>query len=88
MPKSGFQANLRRAQTSNEPTQGELELPEAAALVFLGDDPATGGQKVNSMKSLGSFTAEYFDKRSQAKYVSFFACLQSIGTRCADAEPT
>jgi hypothetical protein len=43
-------------------------MPEAAALVFSDDDAATAGNK-----GLGSITAEYFDKRSQAKYVSVCA---------------
>ena len=64
MLNSGFE----RKGISSDTTHGELEMPEAAALVFPdGDTPAAGN------KSLGSLTAEYFDKRSQAKYVSVHA---------------
>jgi hypothetical protein len=61
MLNSGFESK----GISSGTTRGELEMPEAAALVFPGDDAATAGNK-----SLRSVTAEYFDKRSQAKYVS------------------
>ena len=61
MLSSGFQ----RKGISSGTTHGELDMLEAAALVFPDDDTATAGNK-----SLGSITAEYFDKRSQAKYVS------------------
>lgn len=64
MLNSGFQ----RKGISSGTTHGELDMPEAAALVFPDDDAATAGNK-----SLGSLTAEYFDKRSQAKYVSIRA---------------
>jgi hypothetical protein len=64
MLNSGFQ----RKGISSGTTHGELEMPEAAALVFSDDDAATAGNK-----GLGSITAEYFDKRSQAKYVSVCA---------------
>ena len=64
MLNSGF----GREGISSGTTHGELEMPEAAPLVFPGDEgPAAGN------KSLGSLTAEYFDKRSQAKYVSIRA---------------
>ena len=61
MLNSGFE----RKGIPGGTTRGELEMPEAAALVFPDDDAATAGNK-----GLGSLTAEYFDKRSQAKYVS------------------
>lgn len=61
MLNSGFQ----RKGISSGTIHGEPDMPEAAALVFPDDDAATAGNK-----SLGSLTAEYFDKHSQAKYVS------------------
>lgn len=70
MLNSGFE----RKGISSGTTHGELDMPEAAALVFPGDDAATAGNK-----SLGSLTAEYFDKRSQAKYVSVRARVRCGG---------
>jgi hypothetical protein len=61
MLNSGFQCK----GISSGTTHGEPEMPEAAELVFPDDDAAAVGNK-----GLGSVTAEYFDKRSQAKYVS------------------
>jgi hypothetical protein len=78
MLNSGFQ----RKGISSGTTHGELDMPEAAALIFPDDDTATAGNK-----SLGSITAEYFDKRSQAKYVSGRARVR-YGSPFADAEPT
>ena len=49
-------------------TNGELQLPEPAALVFPDDEEARHGRK-----SLGSFTADYVDKRSQCEYVGVAA---------------
>jgi hypothetical protein len=64
MLNSGFGRN----GISSGTTHGELEMPETAALVFPDDDAPAAGNK-----SIGSLTAEYFDKRSQAKYVSIRA---------------
>lgn len=44
------------------------QLLEAAALVFPDDDEARHGRK-----SLGSFTTDYFDERSQWEYVGVAA---------------
>jgi len=63
-----------RKEISSGTTHGELDRPEAAALVFPDDDAATTGNK-----SLGSLAAGYFDKRSQAKYVSVRARVRCGG---------
>jgi hypothetical protein len=62
---------------SSGATNGELELPEAAALVFPEDEYEAGDRR----KGLGSFTADYFDKGSQAKYVGLPASAR-YGTSC------
>ena len=70
MLNSGFE----RKGISSDMAHGELDMPEAAALVFPDDDAAAAGNK-----SLGSLTAEYFDKHGQAKYVSVRACVRYGG---------
>ncbi|MCJ1390211.1 hypothetical protein MMC18_003069 [Xylographa bjoerkii] len=52
-------------------TYRELEMPEAAPLVFplLDDAIQTGGaQKPNALKKSHEFLADYYDRRAQAAY--------------------
>lgn len=64
----------RQLGDSNIEMYGELELPEAAPLIFpaldeaaaaMGQDP----QKQNALKKSQKFVADYFDRRSHATYV-------------------
>jgi hypothetical protein len=53
-------------------TDGELEMPEAAPLVFPALDhlraTEDGVKKQNAIKSKGKFISDYFDRRAQASY--------------------
>ncbi|KAI9692940.1 MAG: hypothetical protein M1822_004935 [Bathelium mastoideum] len=61
-----FGMNLR--QTSGT-TQGEIEMPECAPLVFPSIDAAAGDkEKMSKMQRTGNWLNNYFDKQSQAKY--------------------
>ena len=56
-------------------TYGELEMPEAAPLVFPELDAVAAaneadGKKKSGLKEKGAFIATYMDKRAQASYVS------------------
>ena len=60
---------------SSGKTYGELEMPEAAPLVFPELDAIAvrseaDGKKKSSLKEKGAFIATYMDKRAQASYVS------------------
>ncbi len=64
---SGMQRYL---QPSSGTTHGEIELPEAAPLIFpILDAAAPDAQKRNAVERAGHFIAEYYDKRSRASYV-------------------
>jgi hypothetical protein len=72
-PSTGWTKKLR---TSSGTTHGELELPEAAPLIFPAlddvalDDSAEGAKKQSKMKKRGQFVADYFDRRAQAQYAA------------------
>lgn len=61
--------NLRLASGK---TYGELELPEAAPLIFPALDalPDSEKEKQSKMKSTQKFVADYFDRRAQAKFAA------------------
>jgi hypothetical protein len=67
---------LKNMRLSSGKTYGELELPEAAPLIFpalenLADDTSMDAeQKKSKMKSSQKFVADYFDRRAQAKYMA------------------
>ncbi|KAE8449808.1 hypothetical protein EG329_007284 [Mollisiaceae sp. DMI_Dod_QoI] len=67
---------LKNMRLSSGKTYGELELPEAAPLIFpaledLADDASPDAEKKKSkMKSSQKFMADYFDRRAQAKYMA------------------
>lgn len=71
---SAFKSNLRNLRLSSGKTYGELEMPEAAPLIFPALDDlqdstsAASVQKQNKLKSSQKFVADYFDRRAQAKY--------------------
>lgn len=68
-----FGQNMR---LSSGKTYGQLELPEAAPLIFpaldrVADDESTDGiKKQTRMKSSQKFVADYFDRRAQARYAA------------------
>ena len=60
---------------SSGKTYGELEMPEAAPLVFpeldaIAVSSEADGKTKSSLKEKGAFIATYMDKRAQASYVS------------------
>lgn len=71
---SGMKEGLKNLRMSSGKTHGELEMPEAAPLIFpaldaLADSTSPEGvQKQNKLKSRQKFVADYFDRRAQAKY--------------------
>ncbi|TVY13107.1 hypothetical protein LARI1_G008983 [Lachnellula arida] len=64
---SSFFSKLR---VSSGKTHGELELPQAAPLIFPALDAAAeeGARKKNRMKETSKFVADYMDRRAQATY--------------------
>lgn len=66
---------MRNLRGSSGKTYGEIELPEAAPLVFpaldrlANDNTEAGEQKKSSMKSAGQFCADYMDRRAQGRYL-------------------
>ena len=81
---SSLQKNLKGIRLTSGKTYGEIELPEAAELVFPDLDRAVetelnpnskgkGAAKTgftDKMKGAGDFVQDYLDRRAQAKYVS------------------
>jgi hypothetical protein len=65
---------FKNLRLSSGKTYGELELPEAAPLIFpalesIASDPTEEGiKKQNKLKSSHKFVADYFDRRAQAQY--------------------
>ena len=69
----GNHSRRRNLRGNDGVTYGDLEMPEAAPLVFPQlDDVATAGEgeKASRLKRTGKFVADYYDRRAQAKYVS------------------
>ena len=63
-----FGMNMRQ---SSGITHGEMHMPECAPLIFPSIDAAAGDeQKLNRVKRTGNWLNNYFDKQSQARYVS------------------
>lgn len=73
---SGMRQTLNNLRLSSGTTYGELELPEAAPLIFPALDTlaastsAEGIQKKSKLKSSQKFIADYFDRRAQAEYAN------------------
>lgn len=73
--KSTIKGQFNSMRSSSGKTYGELEMPEAALLVFPDLDAVAvaneaDGKKKSSLKEKGAFIATYMDKRAQASYVS------------------
>ena len=72
--KLTIKRQLNSMRSSSGKTYGELEMPEAAPLVFPDLDAVAAaneadGKKKISIKAKGAFIATYMDKRAQASYV-------------------
>ncbi|KAF7873981.1 hypothetical protein EAF04_002653 [Stromatinia cepivora] len=71
---TGFKKTLKNIKLSSGTTYGELEMPEAAPLIFPALDQiaevegSENAQKSNKFKDSGKFVTDYFDRRAQAKY--------------------
>ena len=84
---SQMKKGLRDIRLTNGKTYGELELPEAAELVYPSLDRAAvqalGGDikgkeaagTHEKLKSAGAWVQDYLDRRAQAFYVSVVVCL-------------
>lgn len=64
---------MSKLKSSKGKTHGEIEMPEAAPLIFPGldkvEDIDEKGKPKGGMKKTGEFVANYYDKRAQAKFV-------------------
>lgn len=67
---SSTKQTFKNLRLSSGKTYGELELPEAAPLIFPALDNLSPEQEQSKMKSSGKFIADYYDRRAQAKFVS------------------
>lgn len=75
-PPSSFRAQAKNFRDSSGKTHGELEMPETAPLIYPDTGYAEIGKRTKDEDKPSSFSkrkvaAAYFDKRAQAKYVSF-----------------
>lgn len=74
--ESTMRQTFKNMRLSSGKTYGELEMPEAAPLIFpdldkLADETsAEGVKKQNKLKNTQKFVADYFDRRAQAKYAA------------------
>ena len=76
-PAEGKMKNFgQNMRLSSGKTYGELELPEAAPLIFPAldrvaeDTSAEGVKKQTKMKTRQKFVSDYFDRRAQAQYAA------------------
>lgn len=79
--ESKVKGTMSKLRVSSGKTYGELEMPEAAPLIFPAlDQMAVGadGKKPNKLKRGGEFVANYMDRRAQATYVSLSALLADL----------
>ena len=64
---------MKRFQAASGTTRGEIEMPEAAPLIFPELDRVEeideNGKPRGGLKKTGQVIANYFDKRAQAKFV-------------------
>ena len=60
---------LDKLKVSSGKTYGEMQMPEAAPLVFPTLDNASDAQKKNAFKKSSNFVGDYLDRRAQATYV-------------------
>jgi hypothetical protein len=71
---SGMKQTFKNMRLSAGKTYGELEMPEAAPLIFPALDQLAateeGVKKQNKLKNSQKFMADYFDRRAQASYAA------------------
>lgn len=69
-PSKGF-ARMKKNFRNASGTYGEIELPEAAPLVFPGLDAVDDEKlpKQRGLKSMTKFSTDYFDRRGHANFV-------------------
>ena len=73
---SGMKQAFKNVRLSAGKTYGELEMPEAAPLIFPALDELAasktedGVKKQSKMKSSKKFVADYYDRRAQAQYAA------------------
>jgi len=67
---SSTKQTFKNLRLSSGKTYGELELPEAAPLIFPALDslPDSEKEKQSKMKASKKFVADYYDRRAQAKF--------------------
>ena len=72
-PNSRTKDQMRKLQTASAKTYGEVEMPEAAPLIFPGldhvEDIDENGKPKRGFKKTGEFIANYYDKQAQVRYV-------------------
>ncbi|TVY43144.1 hypothetical protein LSUB1_G001312 [Lachnellula subtilissima] len=85
---SFFSSWTQKMRVSSGKIYGELELPQAAPLIFPGLDSVAsemgeeGAKKQKRMKKSGKFVADYMDRRAQAKYAG-----ENPGSGLAQTDP-
>lgn len=85
---SNMRQTFKNMRLSSGKTYGELELPEAAPLIFpalesIASDPTEEGiKKQNKLKGSYKFVADYFDRRAQAQYAG-----ENPGSKLTGQEP-
>jgi hypothetical protein len=67
---SSTKQTFKNLRLSSGKTYGELELPEAAPLIFPALDSLSAADQQSKMKSTKKFVADYFDRRAQAQYAA------------------
>lgn len=76
-PKSTIKMNSSNLRSSSGVAHGELEMPETAPLIYADTGYAEISKPKDERSARGSISSSrkvaraYFDKRAQAKYVSF-----------------
>jgi hypothetical protein len=65
---SSTKQTFKNLRLSSGKTYGELELPEAAPLIFPALDSVSAAGEQSKLKSSKKFVADYFDRRAQAQY--------------------
>ena len=70
---SSTKQRMNKFKSAAGKSYGELEMPQAAPLIFPAldrvEDLDENGKAKSGMKKTGEFMANYFDKRAQATYV-------------------
>ena len=71
---SRTRSQMKNFKAASGKTYGEIEMAEAAPLIFPNldrvDDVDENGKSKSGFKKTGEFLANYYDKRAQVKYVS------------------